>query len=169
MSDYDYETTFTFRKSKYFWKFLNRQILIFDADNGTLNDSQYRLLLFSSMPDDFNNCIDEDTGCLVPAQGLTQITEGFENVSFDLGVRWLDDGENGFSLYLDSEENIELLIEEGVSFYVKGAALAKETGSMGDKDFIIAYARLSTPIRCQNAITLQAYSEFVGHSSCNGV
>ena len=68
MSDYDYETTFTFRKSKYFWKFLNRQILIFDADNGSLNDSQYRLLLFSSMPDDFNNCIDEDTGCLVPAQ-----------------------------------------------------------------------------------------------------
>lgn len=169
MSDYDYETTFTFRKSKYFWKFLNRQIKIWDSDNATLNDSQYKLLLFSSMPDDFNTCIDENTGCLRSASGLTQITEGFTNVDFDLGVRWLDDGENGFSLYLDSEENIEIPIDDEVSFNVKGVALVKNTGSMSGSNFVIAYARLSTPVKCRNAITLQAYSEFVGHSSCGEV
>ena len=169
MSDYDYETTLTFRKSKYFWKFLNRQIKIWDTGSSTLNDSQYTLLLFSSMPDNFNDCVDETTGCLIAAPGLVPITEGFTNQSFDLGIRWLDEGENGFALYLDSEENIEIAIEECVSFYVKGVVLVKNTGSMSGSNYVIAYARLSTPIKCQNTITLQAYSEFVGHTSCSEV
>lgn len=167
MSEYDYETILTFRKSKYFWKFVNRQMLIYDSDN--LNDSDYKLLLFSSMPDNVNDCIDETTGCLTSATGLTEITDGFTNVSFGLGINWLDEGENGFSLYLDSEENIELVIDDETSFYVKGVILVKETGSLSssNENFVVAYARLSTPIKCQNSITLQANSEFVGHNSCS--
>ena len=169
MSENDYETVLTFRKSKYFWKFVNRQMLIYDTDN--LNDSDYKLLLFSSLPDNINNAINEDTGCLKSATGLTQITTGFTNVSFNLGIAWLDDGENGFTLFLDSAENIELEIDEGVSFNVKGVMLVKETGSLSSSNtnFVVAYARLSTPITCQNSITLQAYSEFVGHNSCSEV
>lgn len=167
MSDYDYETIFTFKKPKYFWKFLNRQIKIWDTDN--LNDSQYKLVLFSSMPENFNTAINENDGCLKSAPGLSLILTEFTNVNFNLGIRWIDDGENGFTLYLDSEENIELIIQDGVSFYVKGVALVKNTGSMSGNDYVVAYARLSTPIKCQNAITLQAGSEFVGHSSCSGV
>ena len=167
MSEYDYETILTFRKSKYFWKFVNRQMLIYDSDN--LNDSDYKLLLFSSMPDNVNDCIDETTGCLTSATGLTEITDGFTNVSFGLGINWLDEGENGFSLYLDSDENIELEIDDETSFYVKGVILVKETGSLSssNENFVVAYARLSTPIKCQNSITLQANSEFVGHNSCS--
>lgn len=165
----DYETTLTFRKSKYFWKFVNRQMKIYDASDNGLNDSQYSLLFFSSMPENIYDCIDENTGCLTSGTGLTQITEGFTNVSFDLGVRWLDEGENGFALFLDSEENIEILINEGVSFYVKGVILVKNTGSMSGSNYVVAFSRLSTPQKCQNAITLQSYSDFVGHSSCSEV
>ena len=33
MADYDYETILTFHKSKYFWKFLNIQMMITDAES----------------------------------------------------------------------------------------------------------------------------------------
>ena len=68
MSEYDYETTFTFRKPNHFWEFLNKQMVIKDKDS--LNDKsddtytkKYHLLLFSTMPTDFNSWIDDD-GCL---------------------------------------------------------------------------------------------------------
>lgn len=169
MSENDYETVISFRKSKYFWKFLNKQIMLQDleAANG---EGGYKILFFSSMPDNFNDCINENTGCLQSADGLTQITEDITNVSFNLGIRWIDEGENGFSLFLNNEENIDIAITEGVSLYVKGVALVKETGKIeGTSNYVIAYSRLSTPLKCQNTITLQSYSEFVGHSSCGVV
>ena len=166
MSDYDYETTLTFRKSPYFWKFLNRQLKIYETGSNGLNDSQYKILLFSAVPDNINNCINSSTGCLQSATGATQITTGFTNAAFDLGIEWIDDGENGFSLFLDSSEKIEIPINSGTTFYVKAVMLVKETGSMSGSNYVIAYARLSTPVQCQNSITLQAKSEFVGHNSC---
>ena len=116
----DYETILTFRKSKYFWKFLNRQMVITDVD--TLNDSDYELLLFSSMPENFQNCIDVDTGCIdLSTTGLTQITTGFTRTTFSVDIRWIDEGENGFSIYV--AEDVDIPISDDVTFYVKGVAV----------------------------------------------
>lgn len=173
-SEYDYETTFTFRKPKDFWVHLNKQMVI--KDRGTLNgDGLYHLILFSSLPQDFNDCIDIN-GCLKQsATGMTKITTGYTDQLFHLGVEWLDDGENGFNLFLDewadnanpnSEKvNVEIPIAEGTELYVKGIALCKKVDQ--STEYVVAYARASTPVRIFNYITLMYGSSFVGHKSCN--
>lgn len=175
-SEYDYETTFTFRKPQSFWVHINKQMVIKDRD--TLNDDNlYHLILFSSLPQDFNDCIDND-GCLKStATGMTKITSGYTDQTFHLGVEWIDDGENGFNLFLDEWEdnddptsekvNVEIQIDEETEFYVKGVALCKVTGSDTGNDYVVAYARASTPVRCFNYISLMYGSSFVGHKSCN--
>lgn len=166
MGVYDYETILTFHKSKCFWKFLNRQIVITDVD--TLNDYPYHLLLFSAVPDNFQECINVNNGCIdLNSQGLEQITEGFTDVGFEVDIRWIDDGENGFSIYVAEDTNIP--IDEDVVFYVKGVAVVKKGTETGDDNYCIAFARPSTRIKCQNAISLLEGSEFVGHSSCKGI
>lgn len=163
--EYDYETTLTFEKSKYFWKFLNRQMIITDVES--LNDSFYRLVLFSAMPDNFqDNCIDPNTGCMDYSDPrLVTITDGFEEQRFSVGIRWLDNGTNGFSIYVD--EDVDIPIDDGVTLWVKGVALVKRTATMtGDDDYVVAFATLSTRAECQNAISIVQGSEFVGHSSC---
>ena len=170
MGEYDYETTFTFRKPKTFWVFLNKQMVIKDSD--TLNDNgnkKYHLLLFSSLPNDFNDCIDSTTGCLKNSQtGMTRITTGYTDVTFKLGVEWLDNGENGFNMFLDEDEDVDYVIADGTTLYVKGVALAKTQGTQSGTNYIVAFARASTPVQCQHAITLMKGSSFVGHSSFTG-
>lgn len=184
MSEYDYETSFTFRKPNGFYKHLNKQMIIEDRDS--LNDdSLYHLLLFSAMPTDFNDCINSN-GCLksgasIPT-GMTQILPSastYTDTQFHLGIEWFDNGESGFSLFVDEWEdnedptsgqvdvNIELADDE--ILYIKGVALAKVTGADTGSEYIVAYARQPTPIRCQNFITLMKGSAFVGQSSCEEV
>lgn len=173
-SEYDYETTFTFRKPNTFWKFLNKQMVIQDVD--TLNDKsggsytkKYHLLLFSSLPQDFNDCIDSTTGCLKTSNlpsGMTQITTGYTDAEFKLGIEWLDNGENGFNLFLDEDEDVQIAIADETALMVKGVALAKTQGTQSGNNYIVAYARASSPVKCQNYITLMKGSSFVGHNSC---
>lgn len=175
MSEYDYETTFTFRKPNHFWKFLNKQMVIQDVD--TLNDKsggvytkKYHLLLFSALPNDFNDCITASTGCLKGSQsGMTRITSGYTDVEFKLGVEWLDNGENGFNLFLDETEDVNIQINDGTTLFVRGVALAKTSGTQSGTNYIVAFADLNNPVKCQNAITLMKGSSFVGHTSCKGV
>ena len=175
MGEYDYETTFTFRKPNHFWKFLNKQMVIQDSDSlndksGGVYTKKYHLLLFSSLPNNFNDCITASTGCLKNSQtGMTRITTGFTDVEFKLGVEWLDNGENGFNLFLDETEDVQIPINDGVTFNVKGVALAKTSGTETGTNYIVAYARAETPVKCQNYITLMKGSSFIGHESCKGV
>ena len=173
MSAYDYEYPLVFHKSKYFWKFVNRQMIIQDTES--LNEgSEYKLLLFSTVPENIQDCIDQTTGCLKSScirtsqntgGSLTPITEGVTNQSFELGIRWIDNGENGFALF--ANEDVEIAIANDTVFYVKAVILVRETGAETDDDnFVVAFARPSTALRCQNAITIAEGSEFIGHSSC---
>lgn len=181
MSEYDYETSFTFHKPNGFYKHLNKQMVIEDRDS--LNDdSLYHLLLFSALPTDFNDCIDEDgclkTGASVP-NGMVQIQAGastYTDTQFHLGIEWINNGESGFNLFLDEWEdntdptseqvdvNIELAEDEVL--YLRGVAIAKVTGADTGSDYIVAFARQATPVRCQNYITLMKGSSFVGQTNC---
>ena len=177
-SEYDYEYAFTFRKPKDFWVHLNKQMVIKDRD--TLNDDGlYHLILFSSLPKDPNECIDSN-GCLKQsATGMTKITSGYTDQTFHLGVEWIDNGENGFNLFLDEWENnsdptsekvnVEIPIAEETELYVRGIMLCKVAGSDTGTDYVVAFTRESTPVRVFNYLTLMYGSSFVGHQSCNGV
>lgn len=180
-SEYDYETSFTFRKPNGFYKHLNKQMVIQDRDS--LNDdSLYHLLLFSSAPLDFNECIDEN-GCLKTNDAPTSMIKiepsvsTYTDVQFHLGVEWFDNGESGFSLFLDewetggtaenhTQKDVNIEFAEDEVFYIKAIALAKVTGADTGSDYIVAYARQLTEVRVQNYLTLMKGSAFVGQDTC---
>lgn len=180
-SEYDYESSFTFHKPNGFYKHLNKQMIIEDRD--ALNDdSLYHLLLFSALPTDFNTCIDSNgclkTGASVPT-GMTRITPSastYTDVQFHLGIEWIDNGESGFNLFLDEwndnedatsgQKDVNITLAEDEVLYIKGVALAKVTGADTGNNYIVAYARQPTPVRCQNYITIMKGSSFTGQTTC---
>ena len=157
---YDYTTTWTFRKPTHFWKKLGVQMKL---DN--LNDSNYSLVFFDSLPSNFNSCVDSN-GCLKnSATGMSKVSASKYSVTpFQLGVSYLDSGENGFTLFLNSNSVTHIPISS--PFYCQGVALVKVSGSSTGSNYVVAYSKLSTKIYCNVDITLQPKCEFVGHSSC---
>lgn len=174
-SEYDYEYAFTFRKPNTFWANLNKIMEIKNRDTLNADGKLYHLILFSALPTDFNDCVNADGTLKSSATGMTKITTGYTDQLFHLGVEWLDDGENGFNLFLDEWENnanpnsekvnVEIPIAEETELYVKGIALCKKVDQ--STEYVVAYARASTPVRIFNYITLMYGSSFVGHKSCN--
>ena len=177
-NEYDYETTLTFRKTNKFWNFLNKQMIINDRD--TLNDELYHFIFFSTLPSNFNNILDQ-YGCIdTNASNMEIISDDlYTDVEFHLGVEWLNNGESGFNIFLDEWndntdptsglKDVNIEIEEDEEFYVKGVALCKTSGSQTGTDYVVAYARSSTPIRCFNYITFMKGTSFVGHNSCEEI
>lgn len=166
---YDYETSLTFQRHKFFWKMLNRQMIIEDKES--LNDTGgFKLILFSALPDDFNTCINEYGVLKNSATGMTKINQNqYDEVYFDLDIKPIGDGSNGFTLFLDNDgENIEIGINNDDGFYAKGVALVT-TGAETQGDYVVAFCRLLTPAMCKESITIADKSEFVGHNVCNEV
>ena len=163
MSEYDYETTFVFSRTKYFWSMLNRQMIINDKES--LNSTGgFKLILFSALPDDFNTCVNSYGNLKNSATGMTKINQSlYESVTFELDVKPIGDGSNGFILFLDNDgEDIEIGINTDDGFYAKGVALVT-TGAETSGDYVVAFCKLSTPAMCKESITIADGSEFVGH------
>lgn len=183
-SEYDYEASFSFHKPNGFYVHLNKQMVIKDRD--TLNDdSLYHLLFFSNLPLDFNDCIDSN-GCLKTGASapesmeiITPSSSTYTDVQFHLGVEWINNGESGFSLFLDEWEDnedptsekidVEIPFADGEEFYFKGVALAKVQGHTTGNNYIVAYARQPTRTRCQNYVSIMKGSAFVGQDNCEGL
>lgn len=169
MGEYDYETTLVFERHKYFWKMLNRQIIIEDKESLNVSGG-FKLILFSALPTDFNTCINEYGVLKNNASGMTKIDPSlYDEIYFDLDVKPIGDGSNGFILFVDNdEENVEIGINIDDGFYIKGAALVTngiETGG----NYVVAFCRLLTPAMCKESITIADKSEFIGHDVCNEV
>lgn len=169
MGDYDYETTFVFSRSKYFWSMLNRQMIIEDKES--LNSTGgFKFILFSSLPEDVNSCLDDNGNLKNSADGMTKINQNlYDEVYFNLDVKPIGDGSNGFTLFLDNDgENLEIGINIDEGFYAKGIALVTN-GAETSGDYVVAFCRLTTPAMCKESITVADGSEFVGHNACNEV
>lgn len=169
MGVYDYETTFVFSRSKYFWSMLNRQMIIKDKES--LNSTGgFKFILFSSLPEDVNTCLDNNGNLKSVATGMTKINQNLYNeVYFNLDVKPIGDGSDGFTLFLDNNGvNLEIGINVAEGFYAKGIALVTN-GAETSGDYVVAFCRLTTPAMCKESITVADGSEFVGHNACNEV
>lgn len=169
MGDYDYETTFVFSRSKYFWSMLNRQMIIKDKES--LNSTGgFKFILFSSLPEDVNTCLDDNGNLKNSATGMTKINQNlYDEVYFNLDVKPIGDGSDGFTLFLDNNgKNLEIGININEGFYAKGIALVTN-GVETSGDYVVAFCRLNTPAMCKENITVADGSEFVGHNACNEV
>ena len=161
------ETTFVFKKSKYFWKFINKQ---FDLSNmndifATVNQGDYAFVLAEQVPVDIYSCIDSETGCLIDdADGLdtldlTDIYSNFGGVElpyFKLYCDWIQDGDGGFTISMDSgSTDVQIQLGDSQILYLQGIFLVKrEASKTHDENFVIAYATIPNPINIRNFINI---------------
>lgn len=162
------ETTFTFHKTKYFWKFLNKQ---FDLSNmndifSSLNEGDYTFVLAEQVPSDIYSCIDSTTGCLIDdADGLDilDLADVYSNLSseqelpfFNLYCDWIQEGDGGFTLSLNSgATDVQIQLGDSQIIYLQGIFLCKrEASKTHDENFVMAYATIPNPINVRNFINI---------------
>lgn len=182
------ETTFTFRKSKYFWKFLNRQFRLNDPLTekdemndifSSVNEGDYTIVLAEQVPNDIYTCIDSSTGCLIEdADGLdiVDLSDIYSNISsvedlpyFKLYTDWIQDGEGGFTISMNSgSTDVQIQLGDSQIIYLQGMFLVKrEASETHDENFVLAYATIPQPINVRNFINIpfQALIGGVGYCS----
>ena len=174
------ETTFVFRKSKYFWKFVNKQ---FDLSNmndifDKVNEGDYTFVLAEQVPNDVYTCIDSETGCLIEdADGLDiiDLTDVYSNLTgvedlpyFKLYCDWIRDGESGFTLNMDSgSTDVQIQLGDSQTIYLQGMFLCKrEASKTHDENFVLAYAVIGQPINIRNFINVPFQSMIMGIGYC---
>lgn len=167
MANEDY--TFVFRKSKYFWKFVNRQFLLANPNDifeKLGEEGDYTFILCSKVPSDLNTCIDPDNGCLITdAEGLDiiDLQEVYSNISADVPMPYfrlkytpIQDGEAGFTLTLDSgATDIQIQLGDSQIQYLEGIFLVKrEASETHHSNFVMAHSRIGSPINVRNFINI---------------
>lgn len=176
------ETTFVFKKNKYFWKFVNRQFKLDDMNDifakTSLNEGDYTFVLAEQVPTDIYSCIDEETGCLVEdADGLDilDLSDVYTNLGdvekpyFNLNCEYLQGGENGFTINLESgSTDIQIQLGDSQIIYLQGIFLCKRQASESDdENFVMAYATIPQPINVRNFITVPFKGIVMGVGLCS--
>ena len=179
----DNETTFVFKKTKYFWKFLNKQ---FDLSN--MNDifkpngtGDYTFVLAEQVPNDIYSCIDSETGCLIDdADGLDilDLTDVYTNLGlsempyFQLYCDPIRDFDGGFTININSgSTDVQIQLGDSQIIYLQGLFLCKREASMThDENFVMAYATIPQPINVRNFINIpfQGLVGGVGYCATQG-
>ena len=173
------ETTFVFKKTKYFWKFLNKQ---FDLSNmndifSSLNQGDYTFVLAEQVPNDIYSCIDSTTGCLIDdADGLDILDlsdiysniDGAEMPYFNLYCDWIQDGDGGFTISINSgSTDVQIQLGDSQVIYLQGMFLCKrEASKTHDENFVMAYATIPNPINVRNFINVPFQSLVCGVGYC---
>lgn len=174
------EETFVFYKSKYFWKFINKQ---FDLSNmndifmETANEGDYTFLLAEQVPSNIYDCIDEDTGCLNPDANqlvLIDLEDVYSDLDqeipyFNIRTVWIGEGEGGFTLELDSgdDNSVQINVGDSQNIYLQGMFLVKrEASATGDDYFVMAYATIPRAINIRNFISVPFNGMIMGIGYC---
>lgn len=177
------DETFTFHKTKYFWKFVNKQFDLTDMNDrfDEVGEGDYTFLLAEQVPADIYTCINKDTGCLdEDANGLalldledvyTNLPNDAEMPNFKLKCTPINDWDGGFTIGLNSGEISSIQIEVGDSqnIYLQGIFLVKRETALGNENFVMAYATIPSPIKIRNFINLPYNGVFVGVGYCNRI
>lgn len=173
------ETTFKFYKNPYIWKFLNRQ-LILDNPNDifmeAMGEGDYTFVLCESVPTNPVDCIDSNTGCLIETlDGLSilDLSDVYTDLDIDMPYfklkrTYLDNG-GGFTLELDSgdDSSVQIQVGDAQNIYLQGIFLCKrEASETGDKNFVVAYATIHSPINVRNFINVPYNGMVLGVGYC---
>lgn len=174
------DETFVFKKTKYFWKFLNKQ---FDLSNmndiflPTANEGDYTFILAEQVPHDIYDCISADNGCLIPdADGLAilDLQDIYSNLEgnvempyFRLQCNWIDEGEGGFTIELDSgATSIQVRVGDSQNNWLQGIFIVKRETVNNDENFVMAYATISMPINIRDFINVPYNGLIAGVGYC---
>lgn len=177
------DETFTFHKTKYFWKFVNKQFDLTDMNDrfDKVGEGDYTFLLAEQVPADIYTCINEDTGCLdEDANGLalldledvyTNLPDDAEMPNFKLECTPINDWDGGFTIGLNSGEisNIQIEVGDSQNTYLQGIFLVKRESTQGNENFVMAYATIPSPIKIRNFINLPWDGIFAGVGYCNKI
>lgn len=138
---------FDFRLNKNFFRDINKNYA-FDVDGLTGSDGgdEYLIKVYSSVPADINNCVDEYGCVLESVNGLTE-TQSSET-DHTIHLLYTDTENNyGFTITVAEANGVTLSIPDDAS--IQGIFIInKATG------YLFAYARLSNPIELSGNIIL---------------
>ena len=134
----DNEVTFVFHNTKYFWKFLNKAFDLSDMNDifsKNANEGDYTILLAEQVPNEIYDCIDSNTGCLdtsndslvlLDLQDVYSNLNGVEMPYFNLNCDFIDEGNGGFTITLDSgSTSIQIQVGDSQTNYLQGMFLVK--------------------------------------------
>ena len=150
----------------------NENVIVFKADyytyGGGAHPNYYSHFLNYDVKNNkvlyYNDVFEPDTD----SDLLSLIKQGLLDQYYAVDMAELEENSGIFTDEIVVSRDIYIAGED-VVFYVKGVAVVKKGTETGDDNYCIAFARPSSRIKCQNAISLLEGSEFVGHSSCKGI
>lgn len=175
------EETFVFKKTKYFWKFVNKQFDLYDMNDiffKEVEEGDYTILLAEQVPANIYSCINEENGCLIEdANGLelldlqdvySTLPDGVEVPYFKLYCDLINDGDDGFTISLDKgASDIQVQVGDSQDIYLQGMFLVKRETKLGDINFVLAYATIPNPIRIREFINIPYDGMVVGVGYCS--
>lgn len=175
------EYTFIFRKTKHFWRFVNKQ---FDLEN--MNDiygddveeqGDYTFILCENVPQNIEDAIDPVTGCLIDdAQGLSiiDLQEVYSNIEADVQMPYfrlrctpIQEWDGGFTITLDGgATDIQIQLGDSQVQYLEGIFLVKRETKNGDSNFVMAHSRIAQPINVRDFINVPFDGLVMGVGYC---
>ena len=174
------DATFIFRKTKYFWQYVNRQFKLMDMndifDKGGFNEGDYTFVLAEQVPSNIYDCIDE-YGCLIEDANeldIIDLADVYSNISgsempyFKLYCDPIQDFEGGFTISMDKgSTDVQIQLGDSQTIYLQGIFLCKrEASETHAENFVMAYATISSPINVRNFITVPFQGLVAGVGYC---
>lgn len=165
-----YETTMSFRRSKYFFKYMNKEFDLLDINKDFTNEGNYRLILASHVPSDIYSCIDEYGRLDVDSVDFVELpisdeytnNDNVEMPYFNLKVTPIADWEGGFIISLASgTSDIQIKVGDA-NESLTGMFLVRRANN-----FVLSYAYTNSPVNVKNFFTLPFDSELLSVGSCN--
>lgn len=143
----------------------------------SVNEGDYTIVLAEQVPTDIYSCIDSTTGCLIEdADGLDiiDLEDIYSNIGnmempyFKLYCDWIQEGDGGFTISIDSgSTDVQIQLGDSQIIYLQGMFLCKrEASKTHDKNFVMAYATIGSPINVRNFINVPFQALIGGVGYC---
>lgn len=161
----DYETSLNFQKFPNFWSKFNK-VIDYDALKNV--QTGYKLIFCSNVPvrEEMGTCIDGDGNLDTTLSTLSIYDDGIFNtnsINLILVEDFNDETESellGWSIQMSGNSDKEILVDNDDPLSVKCVFLVKHNSST-NKDFVLCYSRLSTPVKVHESITLPKGCKFI--------
>jgi hypothetical protein len=155
-----------FKLTDRFWQDFNK---VFDIQkiNGTLTPREtYKFVFLSQMSGGISSVINND-GTLKDLDSISGVEVLPQPTLTTFNLTSVIDSNGGFTISLPSA--VEVSFDDSDSLYLQGILLVKHnTGDDDNEGYVLAWAKLSQPVRVQDAITIPSITEFASVGTCTG-
>lgn len=156
-----------FKVTDRFWKDINKQFDLQKISGALTPRETYKFVLLSQMNVNINSVVNSSTGMLNDLDNVSGVQVLDQPTLTTFNLTSTIDANGGFSISLPS--SVQITFNDSSNLYLQAILLVKHTsGADADEGYCLAYAKLSSAVRIQDAITIPSLSEFVSVGTCTG-